>query len=394
MHFIAIIFLLWTTALWSRAELSLHSPFSDDAVLPMQCEFTIRGSGAREEIIQANFQGRSFSGLATADGSWSITLKGLAPQSKASDLEIQCGKDSLVLKKLLVGEIWMFSGQSNMAFPLQAAIGGNEAIANASGTGIRILLHPAPHTGPGRYSSRQRQQVANAKEMMPTWLVPNSSNIGRCSAIAWWVGSQIRASKDIPIGIVCNAVGGTGTEAWLPPSLLEAPEFSDISGSDWMNSKKISPWARGRAKENLGSDSGAHPFMPSWCYQSYIARWEAIPLTAVVWYQGETNAELKLPSWNQALIERMIQGWRSELRQEGLPFYIVQLPRIGGKDPIRQYWKEYREAQAGACRALQAVNLVVTQDLGYDSPDVHPPDKKPIADRVFQAITGSTGLRQ
>jgi sialate O-acetylesterase len=81
-----------------------------------------------------------------------------------------------------------------------------------------------------------------------------------------------------------------------------------------------------------------------------------------------------------------VTGWRKELRQEKLPFFLVQLPRIGGNDPLRRHWPAYRKVQADAARSLSGVHLVVTQDLGWDSPDVHPPDKKPVGMRLAAAI--------
>ena len=105
----------------------------------------------------------------------------------------------------------------------------------------------------------------------------------------------------------------------------------------------------------------------------------------------ETNAEVADMAWNRRLLEDMIDGWGKELRQPNLPFHLVQLPRIGGNDPSRRHWPAYRDMQAAVAGSQPGVHLVVTQDLGWDSPDVHPPDKLPVARRLAESILPPTG---
>jgi sialate O-acetylesterase len=151
----------------------------------------------------------------------------------------------------------------------------------------------------------------------------------------------------------------------------------------------LSPWVRGRAKRNLGSHlEASHPFKPGFLFESGARDLAGFPFDGVFWYQGETNAELDDEAWNERLITDLVTGWRKTLGQDNLPFYLIQLPRIGGHDPLRKYWPEYRRAQAAAVAKLKNVTLVVTQDLGWDSPDVHPPDKLPVARRLAGAVLG------
>jgi len=103
-------------------------------------------------------------------------------------------------------------------------------------------------------------------------------------------------------------------------------------------------------------------------------------------YQGESNAEIRDDRWNEALIVGLVSGWRRALDQPRLPFFMVQLPRIGGNNPLRAYWPEFREVQARAVKRLERAHLIVTHDLGWDSPDVHPPDKRPVASRLAAAM--------
>ena len=159
-------------------------------------------------------------------------------------------------------------------------------------------------------------------------------------------------------------------------------------GTGWLSSPRTSPWTRSRVKQNLGKHPEAnHPFKPGFLFESGVRPWCGFPFDSVLWYQGETNAEVSDDAWNRGLITDLVNGWRKELGENKPPFYLIQLPRIGGNESIRQHWPEYRQVQADVARKLPAVHLVVTQDLGWDSPDVHPPDKLPVAKRLAEAIS-------
>ncbi len=353
----------------------------------MEKAFTIRGDGAKGNQIEIEFQNRIFPGTVGKNRTWEVTLSGLKANAVNEDMIIREGPRELTVKNLLVGELWVFSGQSNMAFPLKNATGGKQAMKEIPQAPIRILRFDAPPTTISPFNEEHLEQLKNIGLYRFSWKEPTAKSLASFSAIAWWAGKEIQARKGIPIGIICNAVGGTGTEAWLPARTLQKDAYRAIAGDRWLSSERISPWARGRAKLNIGKhDTTLHPFKPSWCYENLMSSLRDIPIAGVVWYQGETNAEQNAPAWNQQLICDLISGWRRDLNQAELPFYLVQLPRIGGTDPMRQFWPEYRASQAAAAKKMPCTKLAVTTDLGYDSPDVHPPDKRPVADRIVEVI--------
>ena len=220
------------------------------------------------------------------------------------------------------------------------------------------------------------------------WERSSVTSASNFSAVAWWAGKLIHEDSGVPVGLVENAVGGSGTEAWLPmPVLKSRAAYREILAPAWYDSKKIGSWARGRARRNLGAHTEAnHPFRPGFLFESGVRDFADFPFDGVLWYQGETNAEVEDMGWNTRLMIDLVEGWRDALRQKALPFYMVQLPRIGGNDPSRRFWPEYRKAQAEVAAKLDGVTLVITEDLGWDSPDVHPPDKLPVARRLAEAV--------
>lgn len=355
-------------------------------VLPADQSVRISGTGAwAGSDVRIHFGGRLVITTAAANGTWSATISTGPAAMEARRLVVESGKDSEVLENLLVGEVWMASGQSNMAFPLASATGGKETMAKAGLPGLR-LCHLVPPPTSNRPWDESTRALARQGKLLHggKWEVSGADSAGRFSAIAWWFASERHRRTGIPIGIIGNAVGGSGTEAWLALATLPPSDpLALLHGPGWLTNQRISSWARGRARVNLGSDLDLpHPYQPGILHRHAVACWHGLPLRGVLWYQGETNAESPDKEWNRHLLESMITGWRESLSQPALPFYLIELPRIGGEDPLRRHWPEYREVQAEVARRLPHVTLVPTTDLGYDSPDVHPPDKRPLALRL------------
>ena len=369
--------------------LEIGRPFGSHMVLPMQREVPIWGKANPGAPIELDFRGQSFRTHASKAGDWRLVLPAMEASDKPATLTIKSGERSLKLDDLLIGRVFLCSGQSNMDFALNRAIGGAQEAKRADKfPAIRLCNLTGVPTDARNYDKTTLARLNERDHFTGSWQVASEKSAAAFSAIAWWTGEAIHEQQKVPIGLVENAVGGSTTEAWLPRNLLASRKgYAGLLGQGWLSSKQISPWARGRAQQNLGSHLTAnHPFKPGFLFESGVRPWCGFPFDGVLWYQGESNAEIADDAWNRTLITDLVKGWRKELGQAKLPFYLVQLPRIGGNQPIRQHWPEYRKVQAEMARSLPGVHLVITQDLGWDSPDVHPPDKLPVARRVAEAV--------
>lgn len=369
--------------------LEFARPFGNFMVLPHGRPIPVWGRAEPGAKIQLEFASQLKSTLCGPDGRWQVVLSSESASAKGRDLILTTGNQRVALKDVLVGEVWLCSGQSNMDFPLSRAIGGNDAAAAASKfPGIRLLNLTGAPTDARAYDAATLSRLNPLDHFTGKWAVAERSSAAGISAIAWWTAVEIHVRKGIPIGIVENAVGGSGAESWLPREILESRTvYAKLLGDTWLESPKISAWARGRARLNLGSESAAmHPFRPGFLFESGVREWREFPFAAVLWYQGETNAEISDRSWNERLIQDLVTGWRKALAQPELPFFMVQLPRIGGNDPLRAHWPEFRQVQRRVADQIPDVHLIITRDLGWDSPDVHPPDKRPVARRMAEAI--------
>jgi sialate O-acetylesterase len=290
----------------------------------------------------------------------------------------------------------MCSGQSNMDFSLAKATGGPAAAQKAGEfPQIRLFNMTSAPTGAGKYDEATLRNLAQEESGVGSWQVASPEAAGEISAIAWWMAVELQQKEGVPVGIVENAVGGSPTEAWIPRETLESrPDYRPLLAENWLECEKLSAWARSRARQNLGSHLQAnHPFRPGFLFESQVRPWVNFPFDGICWYQGETNAEINDAAWHRRVLSDFIGGWRKAAQRPTLPFYMVQLPRIGGKDPLRKFWPEYRQVQATVVKSLAGVHLVVTEDLGYDSPDVHPPDKRPVAQRLASGIQNAQEQR-
>ena len=373
----------------SVQALDFARPFGARMVLPRDKPIPVWGRGTPGGEVKVTFAGQTKPARCDGDGRWRVVLAAEPASARGRELSLTSAAGHLVLTDVLVGDVWLCSGQSNMDFPLAKAVGGQaESAAAGAFPHIRVLDLSAAPTTARAYDAATLARLTTQDHFTGKWAVASAASTAGLSAIAWWSAKTLHLQQAIPIGVVENAVGGSGTEAWLPREVLEThAEYQDLLGDDWLDCPQLSPWARGRARLNLGTHPHAmHPFRPGFLFESGLRPWVDFPFAGVLWYQGETNAELADARWNEGLLENLVSGWRAALKQPQLAFFMIQLPRIGGHDPLRAHWPEYRAAQTNVAKRLPGVHLIVTQDLGWDSPDVHPPDKLPVAQRLAAAV--------
>ena len=203
--------------------------------------------------------------------------------------------------------------------------------------------------------------------------------------ICGWRGllNDLNLFLDVPIGLICNAIGGSTTESWIDRQTLET-EIPSIY-KDWLNNDYIQDWARKRAAKNIGApQSGAtrHPYEPSYLFESGVLQLECFPIKGVIWYQGESNAHnVEL---HENLFQLLIKSWRTHWNQPELPFYIVQLYGIN-----RPSWPHFRDSQRRLAESIPFTGMAVSSDVG-DSLDVHPKNKRPVGERLAKVALHNT----
>jgi sialate O-acetylesterase len=378
---------------WAEPLPEFSGVFQSSMVLPAGRAFPVTGRATPGERVMVTFGNTRAHTIADADGSWRAGFPAMQASSTPKSLTARTTHGTVMIDDVLVGEVWLCAGQSNMDFPLGRAVGGSAEVARSGDfAGIRMLDLSGVATSARRYNDAEMARMNPANYYAGRWQKASPDSVSGFSAVAWWAGKRIHEARKVPVGLIDVSVGGSGAEAWLPRErLLARAAYAELLEDGWLESDRVSSWARGRASLNLAGRGVNHPFRPGFLFEAGVRGWRGSPLSGVMWYQGETNAEIHDDEWNETLITDLVSGWREVLEMPDLPFFMVQLPRIGGNDPLRKWWPEFRAVQARAVSKLDGVTLVETQDLGWDSPDVHPPDKKPVGQRLGQAVLDGGG---
>lgn len=387
----------------------LHMPvtYSDNMVLQRNRALTIHGTANAGEKVTVNItrpdaangkvqnggkrkkgeQPRRVRALktevqtatATADdnGCWQVTLR---PQRAENNLTltISTNEKQLVYNNVAFGEVWLCSGQSNMEFMLHEAATAKRDIPKAKNPSIRFFDMKARwRTNPVEWDAAALDSINHLKYFADTkWTVCSPETAKDFSAIAYYFGSMLQDSLQCAVGLICNAVGGSPTEAWVDRTDLDA-QFPQIM-RNWTNNDFVQPWVRERAALNMKKAADMklqrHLYDPCYLYESAIEPLQQFPIKGVLWYQGESNAQNF--TTHERLFKLLVEGWRRNWNDTELPFYYVQLSSMN-----RLPWQWFRDSQRRLQSELPNVAMAVSSDMG-DSLNVHPTRKQPVGERL------------
>ena len=359
--------------------LSLPAIYTSHMVIQRHKPFLLRGTANAGSKITARLGKEKQRTTAADDGHWEVSFKPLEASYEPLTLTVTDGDTTLTLTDLLVGEVWLCSGQSNMVFMLRQSTEAKQHIAAAATKPIRIYdMRPRVYTDAVAWDSASLAALNRLEHYLPTqWQVLDEQNAAQFSAIAYHFGAVLADSLDIPIGLICNAVGGAPIESFTDRHTLEFhPTLVDIL-TDWRRNDRIQPWVRSRGGQNIQLSTNPlqrHPYEPCYLYESGIHPIASYPLRGVIWYQGESNAH------NVELFETqfpaLVSSWRRAWNDDTLPFHFVQLSSIA-----RPSWPHFRDVQRRLAEELPHCEMAVSSDHG-DSLDVHPRHKRPIGERL------------
>lgn len=364
--------------------LQMSQLYTDYMVLQRDMPLDIHGTANAGEKITVSISNQKATATANNQGKWSVVLK---PMNAATDLTltVEAGSATKVYKHVAVGEVWLCSGQSNMAFMLCQADTYKRDIDNVGDPQLRLFDMKA------RWETYNVAWPASCLDSLnhlqyyrsTTWQPTTPDNAKWFSAIAYYYGRMLRDSLKVPVGLICNAVGGSPTEAWVDRNTLETC-FPAIL-KNWLHNDFIQDWVRGRAAKNLTNDNthlGRHPYEPCYLYESGILPLQKYPIKGVIWYQGESNAHNM--EAHSELFKLLVGSWRSNWSNPTMPFYFVQLSSIN-----RPSWPWFRYSQLQLMQQIANTGMAVSSDCG-DSLDVHPLRKQPVGQRLARWALNKT----
>lgn len=354
--------------------LSLPEIYQSGMILQRNTPLTIKGRANAGSKIKLTLDGRTYSTTTNNQGNWHILASPL-PSGPTYTMSVTDGNKTIRLTDILAGEVWVASGQSNMEFMLGPSIGGKDAVAKSADNKLRIFdMKPIARTDKVLWSPEVLDSIDALKHFTPThWQPISPENAGRFSAVAYYFARQLRDSLNVPVGIICNAVGGAPAESWIDINTLEA-EMPEIL-VNWRRNDYLQKWVQQRVGENIGKrKNGRHPYEPSYLFSSGIRPLESFSVAGAIWYQGESNAHnIEV---HEALFPMLVDSWRRWFGNPQMPFYFVQLSSIN-----RPSWPQFRDSQRRLAEAIPGTAMAVSSDHG-DSLDVHPRNKRPIGERL------------
>ncbi|MET4082727.1 sialate O-acetylesterase [Pedobacter sp. UYP30] len=343
--------------------LSMPAIFCDSMILQRNQPLVFWGKCKANLKVTAILNGQYNSTFSDTDGNWKIKLPAMKAGGPYKLKIVDQNKNAISFKDILIGDVWLCAGQSNMNFILAADKNGSSEIASLDNPNIR------------EYRCKMPDGVQNPENREHSkWITAVGKQASNFSAVAYYFAKKIQTTEKIPIGIILMACGDTRAESWMPENVIQNDPELDSLYQYW----------------NSHRNDNSIPFnhRPAEFYSNVVNPIIPFPLKGVVWYQGESNTlpdNSKRPVQQRAseykfLLTDLIHTWRSNWNNENLPFYIVQLPNY--KDPSGDIqWAVIRQAQLNVAKNTKHTGLVVTIDIG-DSTNLHPSGKGSVGSRL------------
>ncbi len=404
-----------------RAEVKLAAVFTDHAVLQRDAVIPIWGTAKRGERITVTFRGQTLVTKADRDGRWRIDLAPLPAQPYPADLVVD-GSNTITLRDVVVGDVWLCSGQSNMEWPVRLS---DDAATEAATANLPLIRHFKVAT--------QIARDQPAAEIQGEWTVCAPDTAPHFTAVGFFFAREIHRTLGVPVGLLNVSWGGTPIESWLSPAMLAASPHAGSVAKAWAQTvaeypakkaahgQKMAEWQkRAEAAQAAGQPEPADkpwrpagpglPEEPTVCWFGMTAPVVPYAIRGFLWYQGESNCGREAEY--RDLFPGLISGWRDAWAQAArpatpaeeprkkkrgkeantpaattlapaaapLPFLFVQLPNYADNNPTATWWARLREAQTAAL-ALPATGMAVTIDLGEPA-NIHPPHKQEVGRRL------------
>ncbi|HBH84653.1 MAG: 9-O-acetylesterase [Bacteroidetes bacterium GWE2_41_25] len=346
-----------------NAQVILPAIFSDNMVLQQQTDVAIWGTASNNSTVKVttSWNKKSYSTKAGSDGRWKLKV---STPSAGGPYEVTISEGNTIkFKNVLIGEVWVCSGQSNMEMPMkgymnQPILGSNEAIATSSNPMIRL------------FTVTKASNLNPQDDFIGTWKNCEPENVSQFSATAYFFGLMLNKSLNVPIGLINSSWGGTRIEPWISEAGVKKFEFVTLPD-----------------KNQTGTLS---PQTPTVLFNAMINPMAGYGIKGAIWYQGESNRNE--PDRYEKLLPGMVENWRSLWGLGDFPFYYVQIAPFN-YGPVGVNSAYLREAQLKASSAIKNIGMACIMDISEEY-CIHPADKKAGGDRLaYQALVKTYGKK-
>jgi sialate O-acetylesterase len=375
-------------------EITLASVIGDHMVLQQAGPAPVWGKTEPNTKVRVTMADKTISARSDEQGNWRVDL-GPLRAGGPFDITVKAGKTEKVISDVLVGEVWVCSGQSNMQWTVKNSNNPEEEIKNANYPGIRL------------FSVTRTVSEVPLSECEGTWTVCTPESIPEFSAVGYFFGRRLHQTLNVPVGLINSSWGGTPAESWTSmPKLQSNPDFQPMLDrwkeivanfpqaqaeyekalAEWQTKADEAkannqPEPAGKPRAPMGPD---HPHRVASLYNGMIQPLIPYGIRGAIWYQGESNAGRAYQY--RSLFPAMIEDWRANWGQGEFPFLFVQLANFMKRSPdanAPSAWAELREAQ-DMTLGLEKTGQAVIIDIG-EADDIHPRNKQDVGSRLAQA---------
>lgn len=384
-----------------QAQLQLAKIFSDNMLLQMEQPINVWGKAAPGKNVIVSFANENKITSVKSDSTWSIFLASQKASAKPETLSVISGNEKIILKNILIGDIWVCIGQSNMEWPVMKEIHFKEEIKNSDQPLLRFYnpTYAGKNIFGTAFSDSVAQLLTNDNFYNGRWQQCDSNTFKTMSAVAYYFGRKVTETINVPIGLINLSIGGAPLETFISyDALKNSKQFLSKLNGDWLINDELSTWVRERGNQNIPSQLNVpfdeygknHAFKPGFAYEAGIKPLLPMQIKGIICYQGESNAQEKdRVNEYEALSVVMVTDYRQKWKQPQLPFYFVQLSSIDTAKYKGQLWPEFRNEQRKMLEKIPYTGMAVSTDIGFKD-DVHPTNKKDVGERLARWALNKT----
>jgi len=370
---------LLAAAAFCQADVKLPAVIGDHMLLQRDVPVRIFGKASPGEKVKVSFRDQSAETVAGALGMWEAWLAPMKP-APASELTVQ-GNNTIRVADVLVGDVWIGSGQSNMQWTVQQTANAEKEIAAANLPEIRLFYVP------------RKTSPIPVDDVEAKWVICTPETVKGFSAVLFYFGRQLNSDLKVPMGLIHSSWGGTPIAAWISGPALTGNARLQPFLTFWADTIAKYPVNFTRYEQNVkkwedGGKNGArpaapmgpgNPHEPSTLFNAMMAPLVKYTIKGALWYQGETEAGRAQGHIYGEAMTALVQDWRRAFGQGDFPFFWVQLANFGNASK-NGHWMRVQEGQVKAT-ALRGTGVAVINDIGEDK-DIHPKNKQDVGKRL------------
>ena len=359
--------------------LQLPLLFGENMVLQRNEPIKINGKANKMDTIVVKLNNNEATTTVATNGSWNVIL----PKMEAGGpykLSISSKlSEAIQINKVYIGEVWLASGQSNMDFKVKAMNHADSVLKDSINNNVFLYSMDPKALDSNTYSEEEIKNCNAASYFKNSgWTNNDSNNFENFSAVAYAFAYNLQKELNIPIGIICNAIGGSPTQSWISRENMELQhETIDLLNDSDLN-PMVDSWVSKRKVLSFKNFSqynikARHPYDPTFLFDAGIQPIKNYTIKGVIWYQGESNAEQT--ALHSKLFKILVNDWRMQFKNPEMPFYYVQLSSIN-----RPTWGKFRDSQRKLL-TIPYTGMAVCSDIGHPT-DVHPKEKWIVGERL------------